>query len=52
MSFGKPIGTAAKVKKNQKIMEVRVDDDSIRAAKLALKQASYKLPTKCKILID
>ena len=50
-SFGKPIGTAARVHKNQKIIEIRIDSDSVNAAKAALKQAAYKLPTICKIIM-
>lgn len=51
-SFGKPIGTAARVKAGQKIIEVRVNNAFIDAAKIALKQARYKLPTTCKILVE
>lgn len=49
MSFGKPIGTAARVKVGQKIIEVRTSQSKIGVAKLALKAASYKLPVKCVI---
>lgn len=52
MSFGKPIGTAARVRGNQKLIEIRIDADSVNIAKSALKQASHKLPTPCKILIE
>jgi len=51
-SFGKPIGTAAQVKKGQKIMEIRVNETNIDVAKKALKKASYKMPTKCSILVE
>ncbi len=51
-SFGKPIGTAAQVDRGQKLIEVRVNKNSISTAKLALKKASYKLPTPCKILVE
>ena len=51
-SFGKPIGTAAMVYAGQKIIEVRVTEANVPAAKLALKQASYKLPTPCKIVVE
>ncbi|MCX6816002.1 MAG: 50S ribosomal protein L16 [Candidatus Aenigmarchaeota archaeon] len=50
-SFGKPIGTAAIVYAGQEIIEVRVNSGSIRVVKDALKQASYKLPTPCKVVI-
>ncbi len=51
-SFGKPIGTAAQVDKGQKIMEVRVNKNNIVLAKTALKKASYKLPTPCRIIVE
>ncbi len=47
-SFGKPIGTAAQVRANQKIMEVRVNSGSIEVAKAALKQAVHK----CRIVVE
>jgi large subunit ribosomal protein L10e len=52
MSFGKPIGTAARVKKNQKLMEIRVNDPDVNAAKKALSQARYKLPGCCKVIVE
>lgn len=52
MSFGKPIGTAARVRAGQKIIEVRTAEINIPKVKEALKQASYKLPTPCKILVE
>lgn len=51
-SFGKPIGTAARVNKGQKVIEVRVNKNNINIAKIALKKAAYKLPTPCKILVE
>ena len=51
-SFGKPIGTAAQVDKGQKIMEIRVNKNSINVAKNAMKKAAYKLPTPCRIIVE
>ena len=51
MSFGKPVSTAARVRVGQTIIEVRTNVESIRVAKLALKAASYKLPTPCRIVV-
>jgi large subunit ribosomal protein L10e len=51
MSFGKPIGTAARVHAGQKIMEIKVNGQDVNAAKLALKKAGYKMPTPCKIVV-
>lgn len=51
-SFGKPIGTAARVKRNQTIMRVTVNADGIQTAKEALKRGSSKLPTRCRIVTE
>jgi len=51
MSFGKPIGTAAQVKKNQVIMEVSVDEVNLPLAKAALNKAKNKFPCSCKIVV-
>lgn len=49
-SFGKPIGTAARVEKNQTIIRVHVNKDGIETAKKALERASTKLPTPCRVI--
>ena len=51
-SFGKPIGTAAQVSIGQKLIEVQVNNAFVDIAKKALKQARYKLPTTCKIIVE
>lgn len=51
-SFGKPIGTAARVKDNQTIITVNVNEDGIETAKKALKRGSAKLPTPCRITTE
>ncbi len=48
-SFGKIIGSAARVKVGQTIIEVRVDKENIKAAKIAMERASKKVPCSCKI---
>jgi large subunit ribosomal protein L10e len=48
-SFGRPIGVAARVKENQKLIEIRVSPENGKVAKKALKIASSKLPTPCYI---
>lgn len=50
-SFGKTIGIAAQVKKNQPIMQMDVNKEHISAAKLALERAAKKFPCKCFIEI-
>jgi len=51
MSFGKPIGAAAQVRKGQKICIVRVNKEGIRTAKTALKRVSKKIPNSYFILV-
>jgi len=45
LSFGKPIGTAARIRVNQKLIMIRVGKSNVPAAKRALKIAASKLPT-------
>jgi large subunit ribosomal protein L10e len=52
LSFGKPIGTAARVSKNQKIIEVRVDKNREKPARKALDIAGKKFPTPCRIVSE
>jgi len=51
-SFGKPIGTAARVRVDQAIIAVGVDAQGIEAAKVALKRGSAKLPIPCRITVE
>ena len=51
-SFGKPTGTAARVKPNQAVIIVNVNEDALEVAKEALKRGSAKLPTPCKVFIE
>jgi large subunit ribosomal protein L10e len=48
-SFGKAVGTAARIKPNQAIMVVETYEKNIDSVKEALKKASSKLPTSCTI---
>ncbi|MBR9703247.1 50S ribosomal protein L16, partial [Candidatus Woesearchaeota archaeon] len=50
MSFGKPIGLAAQVRKGKKIIEISVDPQNVATAKLALKRAASKFPCACRIV--
>lgn len=47
MSFGKPVGIAARVKKGQIIMELRVPKAHYETAKLAFNRAKTKFPCGC-----
>ncbi len=51
-SFGKNVGTAARVKADQKIITVRTSKQFFDLAKEALWRASMKLPSPCYIDID
>jgi len=50
MSFGKPIGLAAQVRKGKPIVEVRVEPQNAAVARLALKRAASKYPCKCTVV--
>jgi large subunit ribosomal protein L10e len=51
-AFGKPIGTAARVKPGQEIMQIKVAKEAVETAKIALKRGSIKLPIPCRIIIE
>ena len=51
-SFGNPIGSAARVKKGQTIIELRVNKSNLDTAKLAIKRAGHKLPCACQIIVE
>ncbi len=51
-SFGKAVGTAARVKHDQRILTIRTSKAFFQNAKRALHRASMKLPTPCYIVID
>jgi len=51
-AFGKPIGTAARVKSDQPVLVVNVNENGLEVAKEALKRGSAKLPVPCRIFIE
>lgn len=51
-SFGKPVGTAARVKPDQTIITVNVNANGVEVAKRALKLGSTKLPIPCRIIVE
>lgn len=51
-SFGKAIGTAARVEPGQTIITVRVKANALDLAKESLKRGSAKLPIPCRIEIE
>ncbi len=51
-AFGKAIGTAARVDRNQTIIVIEVNRQHVDAAKYALNRAAVKLPSPCYITVD
>ncbi len=51
-AFGKAIGTAARVKRDQVVLTITVNQAHIDAAKDALYRASVKLPSPCYVQIE
>jgi len=51
-AYGKTVGTAARVRKNQVIMTIDTTKQYFANAKDALRKAGMKLPTPCKINIE
>jgi large subunit ribosomal protein L10e len=51
-SFGKAIGTAARIKPGQELITVKVKANAVETAKASLKRGSSKLPVACKIIVE
>jgi len=51
-AFGKPIGTAARVKRNQTIIIADVNKEGLETAREALKRGGAKLPTTFRIVVE
>jgi large subunit ribosomal protein L10e len=51
-SFGRTIGTAARVEPGQTLIIVRVKANALETAKLSLKRGMAKLPTPCRIIVE
>ncbi len=51
-SFGKAIGTAARVEPGQELITVKVKANAVETAKASLKRGSAKLPLPCKIVVE
>ena len=50
-AFGKAVGTAARVRRNQNLITISTSKAHFLSAKDALRRASMKLPTPCSIII-
>lgn len=46
-AFGKNVGTAARVKRGQRVISIQVNPEHYLAARDALRKASMKFPTSC-----
>lgn len=51
-AFGNPVGLAARVKRGQKIISIKVNDEGVEIAKEALRIANSKLPIPCRTLVS
>jgi large subunit ribosomal protein L10e len=51
-SFGKAVGTAARVHSGQALITIRTNRSHFNTAKSALRRAGMKLPTPCSIVIE
>jgi len=51
-SWGKVIGSAARIRPGQAIITIRVNRDQIQTAREALAKAAPKIPTPCRIVFD
>ena len=51
-AYGKPVGTAARVRRGKPILIADVPEEGVEVAKEALKRASDKFPISCKIMIN
>ncbi len=51
-SFGKPIGTAARVRPGQTIVTINVNADALDLARESLRRGAAKLPMPCRIVIE
>jgi large subunit ribosomal protein L10e len=51
-AFGKPIGLAARVRKGQPLVTIRTSPENFKFSKDALRRATMKFPTPCKVVIE
>jgi large subunit ribosomal protein L10e len=51
-SFGRTVGTAARIEPGQTIMTVKVKAAGLEAAKESLKRGTAKLPLTCRIIVE
>jgi len=51
LSYGKNVGTAARVKRGQTVVSVKTDAEHYAAARESLRKAGCKFPTPCSIKV-
>ena len=51
-AYGKPVGTAARVRRNQPIISIETKPQFIEKAKEALRRAGMKIPSPFKIVVE
>ena len=49
-SFGKSVGSAARVKEGQTLIELRINKENLKLGREALSRAAKKFPCKCKVV--
>ncbi len=52
LAFGRPLGTAARVSREQKVITVRVPEEFLEVAKESMRRAASKLPLKWRIMVE
>jgi len=50
-AYGKPVGTAASLKRGKTILVARVNEENLEDARVALKRASDKFPIPCRVIV-
>ena len=50
-AYGKNVGTAAQVNRNQLIISIETHEDHVEHAKNALRKGGMKIPSPCKVMV-
>lgn len=50
-SFGKSVGSAARMREGQTVMELRIDKENVAIGREALLRSAKKLPCSCKVVV-
>jgi large subunit ribosomal protein L10e len=50
--YGKVVGSAARVKEGQVVIELRVSGDNLQIGREAMARAASKLPCACKVIVN